>query len=231
MTLANSLSKIEWKHSADSFCADIKVVETVERGCKLVAIWNHELSFQHHQSPALSFLQEMKASLLFVPACFAVGLYKPAASSMRAAVENALYFSYFCDHYIELKTLMRDKSYFLSKKKIIEYHELHTPLFKEKQAALGLASELDAWYGEISAIIHGQIPGVWSSQSLEYTGHNSSTLKAAAREFSRAVLIINFVFLLTTAEDVWEGMSSTARRYILAGMSASRKSLLRRSVV
>jgi hypothetical protein len=121
---------------------------------------------------------------------------------MRAAVENALYFSYFCDHEVELKTLVRDKGFYLSKKKIIDYHLLHTPDFKEKQESLGLSSELESWYSEISAIIHGQIPGVWSSKSLAGIHHDSGSLRLAVKEFTRAILIINYLFLITTADDV-----------------------------
>ena len=231
MKISDALANIEWKKSADKFTADTESLNQIERGCRLVTIWNHELSFQYHRNPALPFLQEMKASLFFVPACFAVGLYKPGASSMRSAVENALYFSYFCDHEVELRTLVSDKSFYLSKSKIIDYHILHTPFFKSKQDVFGLSSELDSWYREISAIIHGQIPGVWSSKSLKDTSHDDKSLKLALREFSRAIQIINYTFLLTTSSEVWDGMSSSARQFLLHGMSAARKTILNRPVI
>ena len=231
MTLADALNDVQWLDSVTNFVADATSLQKIERGCRLVSIWNQELSFQYCHNPALSFLQEMKASLFFIPACFAVGLYKPAASSMRSAVENALYFSYFCDHAVELQTLVRDKSFYISKKKIVEYHLLHTPFFKDKQEAIGLSSELESWYSEISAIIHGQIPGVWSSQALKDTAHNAKALKVALREFSRAIQIINYTFLLTVPEEIWEGMSSSARQFLLSGMSSARKIVLNRPTV
>lgn len=231
MKVSDALAAIDWGKSVGDFVADTNSLDQIERGCRLVTIWTHELGFQYHRNPALSFLQEMKASLFFVPACFAIGLYKPAASSMRSAVENALYFSYFRDHEVELRTLLVDKSFYLSKSKIIDYHLLHTPFFKAKQEVIGLSSELESWYSEISAIIHGQIPGVWSSKALKNTGHDAKALKPALREFSRAIQIINYTFLLTTPSEIWEGMSSGARQFLLQGMSGARKLILDRPVV
>lgn len=231
MTLAAILTSIRWKDSAAAFIANAGAMQSLERGCRLISAWNYELAFQHNGNAALPFLQEMKSSMFLVPACFAAGLYKPAASSMRAAVENALYFSYFCDHEIELKTLARAKGFYLSKKKIIDYHLLHTPGFRVKQDLIGLSSELESWYSEISAIIHGQIPGVWSADFLSDVFHDEKSFHLAIKEFTRAVLIINYTFLITVPDDVWEGMSSSARQFLLRGMSANRKAVLNRPLV
>jgi hypothetical protein len=229
--LATILNGIAWEDSVGQFTANLSAMNSLERGCRLVSTWTQELAFQFNGNAALPFLQEMKASMFLVPACFAVGLYKPAASSMRAAVENALYFSYFCDHEVELRTLVRDKGFYLSKKKVIDYHLLHTPGFRAKQDAIGLASELESWYSEISAIIHGQIPGVWSSNALSEIFHAEKSLQAAVREFTRAVQIINYSFLITISEETWEGMSSIGRQSLLHGMSATRKAVLNRPLV
>jgi hypothetical protein len=231
LTLQAEIAKIRWAASATEFAKDKAAVESIERGCRLISVWNHELAFQFHGNCALPFLQELKSSIFLVPACFSVGLYKPAAASMRGAVENALYFSYFCDHEVELKTLLRDKGFYLSKKEIIDYHLRHTQDFRAKQDALGLSSELESWYSEISAIIHGQIPGVWSSRSLSKIHHDSQSLRLAVKEFTRAILIINYLFLITTADDVWNGISSQARQFLLKGMSSTRKAVLNRPLV
>jgi hypothetical protein len=229
--LIDSLKSVDWRSSVDAFSDDETVAKKIEEGCHLVSVWTHELSFQYFDNPALPFLQEMKASLFYVPACFALGLYKPAASSMRASVENALYFSYFCEHPAELKTLVRDEAYYISKSRIIEYHQTHTPSFKLKQTALGFIGELESWYSEISAIVHGQIPGVWTSASLAGTYHDPAILDLGLTEFNRAVSLINVLFLITVDEDIWNGFSSPARRLFLKGMSGSKKSSLDRSIV
>lgn len=229
--LSGILTGIDWDSNVSAFVADIDTVAAIERGCHIVAVWNHELSFQDAENAALPFLQKMKASLFQAPACFALGLYKPAASSMRASVENALYFSYFHSHYSELKTLIRDENFYISKSKVLEFHNTHTPFFKKRQADIGFIAELDAWYSEISAIVHGQIPGVWTTPSLKNTAYNPQLNKLALREFTRAVLLINYLFIITADEDTWEGFSSSARRLFLKGMSGVKKKALGRAIV
>jgi hypothetical protein len=231
VALETILTTVDWNSSISQFVLDAATVQAFQRGCHLASVWNYELSFQNFDNPALPFLQEMKACLFYVPACFGLGLYKPAASSMRAAVENGLYFSYFIDHPSELNTLMADSAYYISKTKILEYHNIHTLDFKKKQKLLGFTSELEAWYSEISAIVHGQIPGIWSSSALANTSFNANLSKAALREFNMAVQLINYLFLLTTDKDNWEGFSSPARQLFLKGMSGVRKRALDRAVV
>lgn len=108
-TLDKILQSIDWNTSVAAFSGEKKQIKTIEAGCRLVSIWTHELIFYDLTNPANPFLQEMKASLFTVPTCIALGLNKPAAASMRTAVESALYFSYFSTHHVELATLMRNK--------------------------------------------------------------------------------------------------------------------------
>jgi hypothetical protein len=229
--LKTTLQNIDWPANVSAFVAERSSLNTIERGCHLISVWNHEISFQDSSNPALPFLQEMKASLFYVPACFSLGLYKPAASSMRAALENALYYTYFHSHASELRTLVNDDKFYLSKSKVIEFHNAHTPEFKARQASIGFSSELESWYSEISAIIHGQIPGVWTTRSLSETSFSKALNKAALREFTRSVLLINYLFLLTMDEETWEGFSSPARQLFLKGMSGNKKRALGRAVV
>jgi hypothetical protein len=229
--LSELLTGVDWATNVSNFVADSRRTDTLQRGCHLVAVWNYELSFQDAENAALPFLQEMKASLFYVPACLSLGLYKPAASSMRASLENALYYSYFCSHASELRTLVRDDKFYISKAKIVDYHNTHTVKFRERQAAVGFSSELESWYSEISAIIHGQIPGVWTTSSLEASAFSLKTSNMAMREFSRAVSLINYLFLLTVQEEEWEGFSSAARQLFLRGMSHVKKEALGRVMV
>jgi len=231
MTLQAILENIDWAANVSNFCADEPGLDTLTRGCQLVAIWHHEIAFQNHDNLALPFLHEMKASFFSVPACFSLGLYKPGAASMRAALENALYYSFFATHGSELKTLLGNPKYFVSKGDILEYHREHTDGFWRKQKEVGFVSEIDLWYSQISAIIHGQIPGIWSSVSLSDTSHKPDTKRSALRLFSRASSLINVLFLLTMDSESWDGFSSPARKLFLKGYSNQKKAIIGRPIV
>lgn len=231
VALEDILRSVNWNDNVNQFCSTNSNTISLQRGCHLVSVWNYELGFQNNENPALPFLQEMKASLFYAPACFSLGLYKPAASSMRASVENALYYSYFHDHPVELETLIRDDAFYLSKSKIVEYHNTHSQGFKAKQREIGFLSELESWYSKVSAIVHGQIPGIWSSSSLAQTSVDTLMNDAALKEFTRAVLLINYLFLLTTNTETWEGFSSPARQLFLKGMSKKKRDALGRAEV
>lgn len=231
MTLQTILENIDWAANVSNFCPDGSGLDTLTRGCQLVAIWHHEIAFQNHNNLALPFLHEMKASFFSVPACFSLGLYKPGAASMRAALENALYFSYFSTHTSELNTLLGDPKYYISKKDILEYHRAHTDGFWTKQKDVGFISEIDLWYSQVSAIIHGQIPGIWSSVSLSDTRHKLATKNAALKLFSRASSLINVLFLLSIDSESWEGFSSEARKLFLKGYSNQKKAVIGRPII
>lgn len=231
MALSQILEEIDWKENVSAFCEGAEDLETLTRGCHLISVWHHEIGFQNHENLALPFLHEMKASFYLAPACFSLGLYKPGAASMRSALENALYYSYFSSHSSELKTLINDTKYYISKNDIIEYHKKHTEDFSKKQREIGFISELDSWYSKISAIVHGQIPGTWSSQSLADTGHKLETKIESLKLFSRASTIINVLLLLTIDGESWEGFSSEARKLFLKGFSNRKKSIIGRPIV
>lgn len=158
----------------------------------------------------------MKASFFSVPACAALGLIKPAAASLRTGVESALYYSFFYNHPAELDTLHRNEKFYLSKNEIVEYHNIHTQSFPSRQEALKFLGELNHWYSYISAIIHGQIPGVWTSHSLLDTGFENEASAAVSKEFKTAVRIVNKLFLSIAQRDMWEGLSSHGRQLFLS---------------
>lgn len=231
MTLGPLLQSVDWNRNISDFADEKAKIKTLEGGCRLTSTWTHELLFYDRSNPANPFLQEMKASLFTVPICIGLGLNKPAAASLRTAVESALYFSYFSTHPSELSTLTRNKKYFIDKSKIIEYHNSHTVRFQPKQEALGLLSMLNEWYGHISAIIHGQIPGIWSEHSIDSTKYDSQKSKHVITEFGTAVKIINYWLISTVTIHTWEGLSSPARQSFLRGLKSEQKSRLGLSVV
>lgn len=231
MSLSGLLSSVAWAQLSAEFSARDDLMDQITGGCHKVAIWAHELGFANPSNPALPFLREMQASMTYVPACMSVALYKPAASSMRAALENALYFSYFKDHHKELGTLVNDSKYYISKSKIIEYHGTHCRNFKLGESLLSFNSKLEQWYSNISAVIHGQIPGRWTSLSLHDVKHDNGTMKSVLDSFDELVYLINSLFLITVDDEEWEGMSSDSRKLFLKGIPGEKKKGLGRAFV
>lgn len=213
--LASALVSINWTNNVTEFATKRALVKRFDAGCRRLAIWNNQIGFQDVDGIALPFLQEMQASGYYVAATVAVGLYKPAAASMRSAVENALYYTYFRHHSQELLTQLSVPKFYVDKKSILEFHKTHTAGFSERQQKLGFISQLDSWYSRMSAIIHGQVPGVWSSRSLYDTGYAEGLVKAALAEFLKAVRLIDELLLLTIGIEFWEGFHPEARRLLV----------------
>lgn len=230
-SLRDVLLSIDWNAISAAFNKQRRRPDQFERGSVLISAWNYELCFYDRRNEANSFLQEMKASLFSVPACTSLGLVKPAAASLRTAVESALYYSYFNNHVAELETLHRDTKFYLSKNQIIDYHNMHSRTFSKRQNVLDLLSDLNSWYSKISAIIHGQIPGVWTSHSLKDTSYQSAEVAAVLIEYKMAVKIINNLFLSTVTRDIWEGLSSHGRQLFLADLSDAKVRRLGLSII
>ena len=229
--LIDSLQTVDWNQNVDDFRNHSSSINSFERGCHLIAVWAHELRVQHYDNPAVAFLMEMQASASTVPPCVSLGLYKPGAVSMRSALENSLYFSYFATHPSELHSQVSGVDYYATKTGIVDFHKKHTVGFADKQKAIGLLSELESWYSEISAIIHGQKPGTWSNRSLVNTAFDKELDDLSSEAFSRCVAIINMIFLTTTPDEIWEGFNTQSRRRFLKGFSRQKKAVIGRSLV
>lgn len=224
--LRTALGAVDWNKNVADFCKSDKRVSRLTSCCFKISLFAHEISFQDFDNPAIPFLQEMKASAFQVPACLSLGLAKPAAGLMRAAVESALYYSYFRTHPQELKTLLSKPIYYQTRKKIIDYHLLHTEGFGKNDQSLHLTMKLDKWYGEISALVHGQIPGVWTSKSLAKTTPLLKESESPIKIFERAADIIQLLFLMTISKEDWEGISPLARAKLLNGLNAGQLSAI-----
>src|SRR5262249_21019388 len=146
-------------------------------------------------NPALAFVREMQAAGHHVAALTALALYKPAAAAMRSMLETALYYTYFRAHPSELATLVRDPRFSVDKTDVIEFHNQHTPEFVTHQQKLGLVARLEQWYGAISAITHGQIPGTWvDHRSLSDVKLIQATLKIVVSRFSEGEEVVHRLF-------------------------------------
>lgn len=220
--LKKTLSMVDWNQNVVAFCNSDSRTSRLTNCCFRVSLFTHEISFHDYDNPALPFLQEMKASAFQVPACLALGLAKPAAGLMRASVESALYYSYFRHHPQELRTLLTKHDYYLTKKKIVDHHFLHVPNFGKLDRSLNFTSKIEKWYGEISALVHGQIPGVWTSKSLGRTAPLRDEAKAPIKLFERASEIIQLLFLMTISLEEWEGINPLSRAKLLSGLTTSQ---------
>jgi hypothetical protein len=143
-------------------------------------------------------------------------------------LETGLYYTYFRTHPSELITLVRDPQYYIDKKEVLEYHKLHSVEFTALQSQLGLVSRLEKWYAEVSAVVHGQIPGTWAEhQALASTAPISATEKIVLAKFVEGVDVLHRLFLCTTGKHLWDHFSSTAKNELLHGLPGSTKTALK----
>src|SRR5580704_13266056 len=159
--LSLALNAIDWKANIATLMGDTKSAERLALANLQLAVWSRQFENADRGNPGLCFIREMQIAGQHVAVQVALALYKPAAGSMRSMLETALYYSYFRTHPTELETLARDVGYYIEKRDILDFHRQHTVNFGELQQKLGLVSRLETWYGQVSSLIHGQIPGEW----------------------------------------------------------------------
>lgn len=193
-----------------------------------LAIWSKQFeNLEGNENPAICFVREMQSAGHFAVTASAISCYKLAASGMRTVVETALYYSYFRSHRAELATLLRDDKWYITKGEILEYHATHTADFIELQKKIPLSGVLNPWYSKISAIVHGQIPGMWHSQTgISDIKPNAALLTAVVQEFEECVRIVDRLFFLTVGRELWPSFSPPAKKALLHGMHGDVKSAL-----
>lgn len=225
--LNDAIQAVDWNVNVGEFAADVATVQRFERCSERIAVWSRQLESADRGNPALSFVREMQVAGHSVPALAALALYKPSAAAMRTVCETALYYTFFRTHHAEMATLIRDRSYFVTKNELIEYHRLHTERFKEIQEKLGLLTRLDEWYSKMSAVIHGQIPGEWSAHpALKDTAHKEGMREIVAEAFEQCEGIVHCLFLCTVGQELWHDFASAAKRSLLKGLTGDVKAVL-----
>lgn len=226
-SLAAAIKAVDWGINIESFLKEPANVLAVESANKRLAIWSKQLEQIENGSAALCFVREMQVAGHHVAALLALGLYKPATGGMRTVVETALYYSYFRSHLSELSTLVRDPKYYISKEDLLAYHKLHTPGFVDLQGKLGLVTGLTQWYSRVSAILHGQVPGIWVTHtSLSGIKHNSKVAAEAVKTFVTGEDLVHKLFLCTVARELWGSVSTPAKQELLSGLSGQHKTEL-----
>lgn len=226
--LSEALKGVDWNANVAAFISDASAGELLAQANMRIAVWAKQFESIDKGNAALSFVREMQVAGHHVAALIALALYKPAAAAMRNMVEAALYYSYFRSHPVELASLARNTGYFVDKNEVLDHHRAHTQEFMVLQEKLGLLSRLHDWYGEVSAIIHGQIPGAWIDHaSLKDVKQVQKTQKAAVEKFVEAEDIIYRLFLCTVAADFWNDVNTEAKKFLLKGLSGEVKSLFK----
>ena len=210
--LKSSLKAVDWNALVDAFQSNSEALTVIDSCCTRIAIWSKQLESADGKNPALSFVRASQTAAQHVAAACALGLYRSAAASIRSILENGLYFTYFRVHRSELTTLTRDSTYHISRLELIAYHKIHSPGFKSLQDKFGFVGSLDIWYSEISAIVHGQIPGIWVEHtSLDGIKYSEETLKDVLEKFRRGEELLHHLYLLTVGRELWDSFSSPSK--------------------
>jgi hypothetical protein len=225
--LEKSLLSVDWNDNVSEFLKDSTASQTLADCNMRLAIWSKQFEIIDSGNPAISFIREMQIAGHHVAALTSLSLYKPAAGSMRTVLETALYYTYFRSHPVELATLVRDSKYYVQKKDVLDYHITHTPNFLEIQNRFGLIVKLGAWYNQVSAIIHGQIPGkLVSHRSLGNLKHVKTIIDLVLKYFSEGEEIVHHLFLCTAGRELWSDFASDAKSKLTAGINPEIKSAL-----
>jgi hypothetical protein len=103
----------------------------------------------------------------------------------------------------------------------------HTLTFSTTQQKLGVVSRIDSWYSEISAIVHGQIPGAWiDHKAVAEIAPITSTQDVVIAFFRKGEDIVHRLFLCTVGAQLWHGFSSQAKAKLLSGLTGDEKKVL-----
>lgn len=227
-SLEKAMKSVDWNQNVEAFLKNPDLTSKIDKSCLRLAVWARQLENIDSKNTAITFVRAMQLSSHHAVATMGLAIYKASAASIRGVVENALYYTYFRSHPIELASLVRDSQYYISKGEILTFHKLHTPAFSKSQEKLGLLSRIENWYSTISAIVHGQVPGTWVDQKgIADTATNISTLELAVNEFCEGEKIVHELFLLTIANEHWDDFSPSAKKSLLTGMPGDHKSLLK----
>jgi hypothetical protein len=225
--LESALAAVDWQQNIIQFVADSKSAERVVAANVRLAVWAHQFEIADIDNPALSFVREMQIAGQHVAVLLALSLYKPAAGCIRTVLETALYYSYFRTHPSELETLARGSGFYIDKRDVLEFHKVHTLKFVEMQSKLGLVARLETWYGQVSSLVHGQVPGAWvEHKSVSDIKAIKATQDLAIETFVEGVELVHRLFLCTVGKQLWDSFSPSAKRQLLAGLHGDHKKIL-----
>jgi hypothetical protein len=225
--LRDAIGAIDFDALATEFLANGAALAGVAAGCERLALWTNTLRSAEPDNIAGPFLLEMQRSSHDVAALLSTALYVPAAAAIRTACETALYYTYFRSHSAELATLVARADYYVTKGEVLQFHKDHSQRYRQAARDVGFPGRLDTWYSQMSAIVHGQLPGTWGRRlSLRETKHEPAVMAAAQIAFAEGVEVIHYLLLLTAGSELWDRFHHSAKRALLKGMPAAQRTLL-----
>ena len=216
--LVDALIGIDWNRNVKTFSANTSVVQRLVACNYRIALWSKQFENLEANNPAIGFVREMQVAGHLVPVSVALATYKSAAAAMRTVLETALYFSFFRNHPVELTTLARGEKWYTTKQEILDFHSQHSPDFPALQHDMALLSALNPWYSKISAIVHGQMLGIWHQQSsVASIGPDVELQEAAVKSFEECTEIVHNLFLCTVGRELWPRFTTPAKRSLMKG--------------
>jgi len=225
--LVAAVSAVDWQANIDSFAGSSDCKDRVAAANKRIAQWAKQLETVDKGNAALTFVRELQVQGHYAAALISLALYKPAASAMRAMLETALCYTYFRTHPVEMQTLVRDADFFVDKRTVVEFHRKHSVGFGKKQQAVGFISRLEKWYSTISAIVHGQVPGKWTTHTqLQGIAHNPRVCDEAIQALMDGEDVVHRLMLCTIAPEMWYGFTPSAKKELLKGFPATTRAAL-----
>lgn len=227
-TLAAVLARQDWNEARSWFLEQHDRVERAERAHRRAALWVEQLLKVEGTNPAAPFVREVQVHSHHALSLLSLGLLRPAVAEARAMVETALYYTYFREHPAELRTLARpDADWYTDKAAILDFHKRHTDRYVERASALGLPSQLERWYRQVSGLTHGQIPGrLGGSTRLDQTPRDEAALEDALALYVSGCEIVHLVMLTTLGASIWWEMEHDAKTKLGHGISAEKRKVL-----
>lgn len=225
--LAQALQSVDWSSNVAEFLTHAPLCERMVQCNTRLAIWSKQLEIVDKGNAALPFIREMQSSGHHVAVLASLALYKPAAAATRTVFETALYYTYFRTHPCELTTLVRDENFFVQKSELIDYHRKHTRDFAAHQGCFNLVGSMNKWYNRVSSIVHGQIPGIWSThRSVSEIAPDGKSMEEVVETFREGEEIVHHLLLCTVGVEMWDAFSSAAKKELLAGIPGSKRAAL-----
>jgi hypothetical protein len=230
--LIETLQGVDWNSRKDEFFSmECNGLEAIESHLQILARWARSLETIYQDNPALPFIREAQVSAQDFISVYSLSLYKNSAASMRTIFESVLYFSYFKDHPIELKSVMRD-GFHLSRTQIINYHIKHTENFASIYQKTDLENTLDNMYSDVSNIVHSSQPGVWHQIArLGEKKYDNVIATETTQLFMRTMEIINLLLLCTVTYEEWLAVEIKSRRIFLKGLTPNQARLINKQVI
>lgn len=154
-----------------------RLVTASEAASRLLMLWLQHLIDARLTGTSDSLVQGMLSAVREGTACLALGLVRPALTSLRLQVDLGLSWLYFKDHPVEWSRVQETGDGFKLKTELLKYLAEHHPRFKDRMGILRdcKTRTQDDPYRLLSAHIHAQnepaIPQVEKPSDIVASAH------------------------------------------------------------